>query len=83
MYAFFWRLNFIFQHFGILCRFHLHRQVPAHPEESIQHSEHGESLQARRIKHVCKRFYFNYPQLHSVYLGLKVYKTLTSVQVPS
>jgi hypothetical protein len=71
MYVFLWHRNVICQHFGTLCLFHLHREVPAHPEESIQHSEHGESLQARRIKHVCQRFYFNYPQLHSVFLRSK------------
>jgi len=46
LYAFFWvipgRLNFVCRHFGTLCLFHLHN-----PEESIQHSEHGESLKSR------------------------------------
>ena len=58
LYAFFWviprRLNFICRHFGTL--FHLHRQVGGtecsetpgnYPEESIQHSEQGESFKSR------------------------------------
>jgi hypothetical protein len=50
LYTFFWvilwRLNFICQRFGTLCLFHLHRRVRTknYPEESIQHSGHGESL---------------------------------------
>jgi len=74
LYAFFWaiprRLNFIYQRFGTLCLFHLHRrpmkveqteysetlaykiQTPGnHPDDSIQHSEHGESLKSRKIKY--------------------------------
>jgi hypothetical protein len=67
LYALFWvipqRLNFIYQHFGTLCLFHLHedgtvcsktlahkiQQPGNYPEESIQHSEHGKSLKSKII----------------------------------
>jgi len=80
LYAFFQvipqHLNFICQHFGTLCLFHLHRRVGTYapmkmeqtecsetlaykiqtpknyPEESIQHSEHGENSKSR-IFHTC------------------------------
>jgi len=61
-----WRLKFICQHFGTLCLFHPHRQRTDrqcsqalayklqmsgnYPEESIQDSEHGESLKSRKLK---------------------------------
>jgi hypothetical protein len=76
LYAFFWaipwRLNFICQHFGTLCVFHLHGSVGMkleqkecsetsaykihtpgnYQEESIQHSEHGESLKTISSKFI-------------------------------
>jgi hypothetical protein len=58
LYALFWviawRLNFICRHFGTLVLFHLHRQVGMknYPEESIQPSEHGESLKSGKSKYV-------------------------------
>jgi len=60
------RLNFICRRFGTLYLFHLHRQVGAcrnthlpaykiqtpgnHPNESIRHSEKGESLKSRMLR---------------------------------
>ena len=42
LYAFFWvwRLNFICQHFGTLCLFHLHRQVGMTMEQSVPKHRH-------------------------------------------
>ena len=63
LYAFFWvitrRLEFICRHFEKLCLFQFHRQTyddgtdgvsetsANYPKESIQHTEHGESLKSK------------------------------------
>jgi len=59
LYAFFWvipqHLNFMCQFFGTVCLFHLRGLVGMlgnYPEESIQNSEHGESLKWR-ISIIC------------------------------
>jgi hypothetical protein len=51
LYAFFWAIH---RHLKFICQrsktaYKLQTRVN-HPEESIQHSEHGESLKSREIK---------------------------------